>query len=174
MEYDAIVYDLDGTLVHLAVDWESAHRDTVAELRRAGITVDGEGLWALLDRSRDEGFRDIIEGVLSDHERRGARTSERLSVADELPRPEAVGVCSLNAESACRIALDQHGLESHVEAVVGRDTVDTYKPDPQPLLTTIASLSATPEETLFVGDTERDALTAERAGVDFRFVGREL
>ena len=168
--YDAVVYDLDGTLVRLAVNWTETHRAVVTAVEDAGISVEGESLWELLDRSYAEGFTQTVEAVLAAHERNGARRSERLPTAAELPRSEPVGVCSLNAESACRVALKTHDLDDYVETVVGRDTVAGYKPDPEPLLATIAALDARPERSIFIGDTERDKQTAERAGVAFRFV----
>jgi HAD superfamily hydrolase (TIGR01549 family) len=169
-EYDAVVYDLDGTLVRLAVDWPAVHRDVVATLRETGIPVDDESLWELLGRAHSEGFAPVVEAVIADHEQRGARAAEVLPTADELPRSVPVGVCSLNAEAACRLALERHDLDTHVETVVGRDTVGTYKPDPEPLLAAVRDLSAAPGRALFVGDSERDARTAERAGVPFRYV----
>lgn len=169
-EHDAVVYDLDGTLVRLAVDWSAVHRDVVARLRETDIAVDDESLWELLGRAHSEGFAPAVEEVIAGHERRGARTAELLPTAGELPCSVPVGVCSLNAEAACRLALAQHGLADHVDAVVGRDSVGTYKPDPQPLLATLRALSTTPGQALFVGDSERDARTAERAGVAFEYV----
>ena len=168
--YEAVVYDLDGTLVRLAVDWDATRRDVAEQLRDAGVAVEGDSLWDLLERGQAEGHGDLVEGVITEHERTGARAAERLPTADELPRRVPVGVCSLNAESACRIALAEHGLAESVEIVVGRDTVSTHKPDPEPLRAAIDALGATPGETLFVGDTERDALTADRAGAQFRSV----
>jgi phosphoglycolate phosphatase-like HAD superfamily hydrolase len=168
--YDAIVYDLDGTLVRLAVDWPAVHREVVSRLREDGVTVDDESLWELLDRAHREGFVAVVEGVITAHEHRGARAATRLPTADELPRPVPVGVCSLNAESACRLALERHDLAAHVDTVVGRDTVGTYKPDPEPLLAAVRDLAVTPDQALFVGDSERDARTAERAGVAFQYV----
>jgi len=169
-EYDAVVYDLDGTLVRLDVDWAGTRRDVVEALRDRGIAVAGESLWELLDRAHREGFAPVVEAVIADHERRGAQAAELLPTAGELPRVVPVGVCSLNAEAACRLALERHELDAHVDAVVGRDTVGTYKPDPEPLLAAVRALSAAPERTLFVGDSERDAHTAERAGVAFQYV----
>ena len=168
--YEGVVYDLDGTLVRLNVDWGQARVDTAAKLRPRGIDVDGQDLWDLLARARDEGFEQLLERALSAHERDGARTSVVLPASAELPLSVPTGVCSLNCEAACRIALEIHGLDGHVDAVVGRDTLDAHKPDPEPLLDTIDRLAVSPEETLFVGDSETDAITAERAGVDFRYV----
>lgn len=167
----AVVYDLDGTLVRLSVDWEQARADTVSALREAGVTVDDETLWDLLERGQREGFDSLVERELAAHEREGARTSARLPAAGDLPRSVPTGVCSLNCEAACHIALETHGLDGYVDAVVGRDTLGTQKPDPEPLLEAVDRLGVDPGKALFVGDSERDALTAERAGVQFRYVG---
>jgi len=169
--FEAVVYDLDGTLVSLAVDWEAAARDAATALREAGVDVDGTDLWSMLDVADGSGTRDVVEGVLTDHECDGARASRRLELAeDAVARGPPKGVCSLNCEAACRLALDVHDLAGDVDAVVGRDTVTTRKPDPEPLLETLRRLGADPSGAVFVGDSRRDALTAERAGVAFRYV----
>lgn len=166
-DYAAIVYDLDGTLVDLLVDWEAARRDAAAVLRTHGVDTSGMDLWDVLEAAEPNGARQPVEETIATHEREGARRAERLPLADALPHDVPVGVCSLNSESACRIALERHEVDGHVDALVGRDTLDTYKPDPAPLLETVRRLSADPAAALFVGDSERDAVTAERAGVDF-------
>ena len=169
-DWAAIVYDLDGTLVDLAVDWNEVTAAAIAAFADNGIDADG-GLWNLLERADAVDLSGRIEEVICDHEREGARASSRLPLADgivEESRP--VGVCSLNCEEACRIALERHELDPHVDAVIGRRSVENHKPDPEPLLTTIDRLGATPETTVFVGDTDRDAITAERAGTGFVYV----
>lgn len=168
--YDAVVYDLDGTLVRLAVDWAAAEREAASVFTDHGVDADGD-LWAMLDLADETGLRDEIETVLSAHEREGARASERLELADCLPHTVPVGVCSLNCEAACREALGTHDLRDAVRAVVGRDSVTTRKPDPEPLLATVDRLGlARDDPVLFVGDSRRDEETARRAGVDFRYV----
>ncbi|GAB6861535.1 HAD family hydrolase [Haloplanus litoreus] len=166
-DYGAVVYDLDGTLVRLAVNWKAAATEATAAFAEAGVDADAD-LWSLLETAPEYGLADELESILAAHERRGAERAIRLPLADRLPhRGRSVGVCSLNAEAACRLALERHDLLSHVGAVVGRDSVATHKPDPEPLLTTVDRIGADPSETVFVGDSERDALTAERAGVAF-------
>lgn len=173
-EYDgveAIVYDLDGTLVELLVDWDAvttAAREVFAD---AGVNVDGIDLWGLLDRAPEAGVAADLESLVASYEVEGARTSARLPAADVLPEIDLpVGVCSLNCERACRTALDTHDLTPYVDAVVGRDSVTTRKPHPEPLLETVRALAANPERTLFVGDSERDEQTADRAGTAFEYV----
>ena len=169
--YDAVVYDLDGTLVELDVDWNAVAVDVRKIYHRADVTPPGDGLWGMLEAAGDAGLGDAVEAAIAAHEHDGARTSERLAHADELlERSPPAGVCSLNCEAACRTALDRHGLTPHVGAVVGRDSVATYKPDPEPLMATLSDMDADTDRALFVGDSERDAVTARRAGVDFRWV----
>ncbi|PSP72778.1 phosphoglycolate phosphatase [Halobacteriales archaeon QS_3_64_16] len=185
---DAIVYDLDGTLVRLAVDWGAVASDVDRVLRNQGVDPP-EGLWTMLEFADSNGYREVVEATIAEHEREGARRSERLALAaalaeeieqergergDDDERSERseipIGICSLNCESACRLALETHELADRVGSVVGRDSVSTYKPDPEPLLATIEALGATPERTLFVGDSERDERTAARAGSRFAYV----
>lgn len=170
----ARVYDLDGTLVRLAVDWQAAERDARDVIAEADVGIDPEreGVWDLFDVAEEHGLYEELESRISAHEVRGAEDSRRLPTADELADLSMpVGVCSLNCEAACRIALERHDLIGYVDAVVGRDSVDYRKPHPRPLLAAIERIAADPAATTFVGDSESDAVTAERAGTRFRYVG---
>jgi phosphoglycolate phosphatase len=170
-EYAGVVYDLDGTLVTLAVNWDAVANDVIRVYEDAGIDATGAGLWSLLEDAEEHGIADAVEAAISRHEREGARRSRRCGLADELAdRSVPIGVCSLNCEAACRIALETHGLAADVDVVVGRDSVATHKPDPEPLLATLGDLGVAPDNALFVGDSRRDKETAERAGVAFEYV----
>lgn len=170
-DHAGVVYDLDGTLVELVVDWDAVAQDVQAVYADAGVAPVDRDLWTMLGEAREHGLYDDVEAAIAAHECDGARESHLLPYADELAhdgRPAAV--CSLNCEAACRVALDTHDLTTHVDTVVGRDTVSTWKPDPAPLLHAVDGLGLAPENVLFVGDSERDAVTAERAGTDFQWV----
>ncbi|WP_135667728.1 HAD family hydrolase [Halorhabdus rudnickae] len=172
--YEAVVYDLDGTLVELDVDWALVTREVADRLENHGVATDGATLWNLLKRADAAGVGEVAEELVATHERVGAHTSERLPLADELPLSVPVGVCSLNAETAVRMALERHGLVEAVEAVVGRDSLAPHKPQPEPLLAVVSRLGVDPAETLFVGDSETDEITAERAGTAFQYVEERL
>ncbi|ELZ46908.1 HAD-superfamily hydrolase, subfamily IA, variant 1 [Halorubrum californiense DSM 19288] len=177
--YDAVVYDLDGTLVELAVDWDAVADAVLDVYAERALIPPTEELWDLLGAADGYGVRDEVEEAIAGHERPGARESARLPLGDRLTgtadgggsHPPA-GVCSLNCEDACRIAVDTHGLGDALvsDAIVGRDTVATHKPDPASLFAAIDRLGAAPEDALFVGDSRSDAVTAERGGVDFAWV----
>jgi phosphoglycolate phosphatase-like HAD superfamily hydrolase len=169
-EYDAVVYDLDGTLVRLAVDWQQVERDVADRLRAAGVDPEPHDMWEMLDAAEDAGIGDAVHDVIATHEREGATRAERLPGADELPTLDVpTAVCSLNCEAACRTALDRHGLLDGFHVVAGRDTVPERKPDPRALRWVLDELGVEPERALFVGDSPSDEVTAERAGVAFRW-----
>ena len=171
LEHGTLVFDLDGTLVRLTVDWGRVADAVAGTLEERGVAPP-ENLWAMLETAEAAGHRDAVEAVIGEFERDGARSSERLPAADTVPSGR-VGVCSLNCEEACHVALETHGIDG-IGAVVGRDTVPTEKPDPEPLLETVRRLDGEPSETLFVGDSERDERTAERAGTEYAYVSEWL
>jgi phosphoglycolate phosphatase len=169
-EYDAIVYDLDGTLVRLDVDWGDVAERCAAILRARGHDVSNADIWAMRELAATEGLLDRVDDAIAEFERDGARSARRLALADELPHSVPVGVCSLNCAAACRIALELHGIDRHVDAVVGRDSHETVKPDPGPLVHAVEQLGAEPASSLFVGDSDSDREAASAAGLDFRWV----
>jgi phosphoglycolate phosphatase len=170
-DYEAVVYDLDGTLVRLGVDWAQVEREVGAALREAGVDPDGHDTWELLDAAEAAGVGGEVDEIIARHERDGAERAERLPSADELGDADVpVGVCSLNCEAACRSALDRHGLLESCRVVAGRDTVPARKPDPRALTWVLDELGVDPDRALFVGDSASDEATAERAGADFRWV----
>jgi len=173
-EYDATIYDLDGTLVELDVDWGEVAHSVAAVLSARGVDPEGADLWEMFELARQAECFPSVDDRVAEFERDGARGSRRLPLASELPRREPVGVVSLNAESACRIALEVHGLDSAVATVIGRDTVGEMKPHPLPLQRALADLGVAPERALFVGDSESDAEAARRAGMDFQWVSDRL
>lgn len=170
-EYEAVVYDLDGTLVRLDVDWEAVRQGLGDLLEAEGVDPAPFETWELLTAAEEAGIGDEAHEFISEHERRGAEISRRLPVADELADIDVpVGVCSLNCEDACYIALDEHGLTEYVDVVAGRETTPARKPDPRSLQWVLDELDVEASETLFVGDSDSDEVTADRVGTLFRMV----
>lgn len=170
-DVEAVVYDLDGTLVRLAVDWAALADELRDRFADAGVAADGWSVWDCYDRADEHGLEAAVHETITEHELAGAESAERLPAADDLAGLEIpVGVCSLNAEAACRAALERHDLADDIDAIVGRDTVGPVKPDPAPLLAAVDVLGVAPADAFYIGNREKDAETARRAGVRFAYV----
>jgi phosphoglycolate phosphatase-like HAD superfamily hydrolase len=170
-DYDAVVYDLDGTLVRLVVDWAACEAELAGLLEEAGVDATDMDAWELLRAAEDAGIGAEAEAIIASYEREGATNSVRLETADEVPNWDVpVGVCSLNCEAACHTALERAALRDMVDVVIGRDSHTERKPHPGPLEAAVGALGADPARCLFVGDSDSDRVTAERAGTSFRSV----
>ncbi|MDZ7702151.1 MAG: HAD family hydrolase [Halobacteriales archaeon] len=167
----AVVYDLDGTLVRLAVDWAAVAEELRGRFAEAAVDAAEWTVWDCYERADEHGLAAMVADVLAERELDGAADAERLPAANDLAGLEVpIGVCSLNSEAACRAALERHGLADDVDAVVGRDTVGPVKPDPAPLLAAVEALGVEPAEAFYIGNREKDLETARRAGVPFAYV----
>lgn len=169
--YRAAVFDLDGTLVRLDVDWAAVQRAMAGHAsERLGRDFRGASVWEML-RDTEGSARDALEGILRRHELQGARTATRLPGAGLLSGLDGpVGVVTLNAREAARQALERTRLADRVDVLVAREDAGRLKPDPLPLQICLEGLGVPVSEAVFVGDRERDRVTAQRAGVAFLLI----
>lgn len=59
------------------------------------------------------------------------------------------------------------GIETHFREVVTASDTILHKPKPEPLQLVLKKLQRTPNEALYIGDSEHDMACAHAAGVDF-------
>ena len=181
----AVIFDLDGTLIDSAPDiWHAAN----AVLDEAGlprVTFEqsrgfiGRGARVFVERmeravtGRNDPDRTAhLHGrFLHYYERAHENTRVYPRVQDVLEGLArdgiALGLCTNKPISPTRAVL-QHlrwdGLFGHV---IGGDSLRVAKPDPEPLLAVVEGLGLTLPQIVYVGDSETDAETAERAGATF-------
>lgn len=181
-----IVFDLDGTLI-----------DSLPEIHAAtAILLEEEGI-APLDRAVIESFvgnglphlvKLVIDATSLDMSNHAALCDRLLghynALSGTLTRPypgvgkalstlaeqgHRLGVCTNKPEAPARDIL--HKLDLGVfEHIIGGDSLPQRKPDPAPLLHVFDAMGDGPM--LFVGDSEVDAETAQRAQVPFALYTR--
>lgn len=182
---EALVFDLDGTLVDsradLAAAVDAVRRDLgLAPLPAGAIEgMVGEGARLLVERALDGETREsVIAPALSaffSHYDRLCLVSTRpyagvpAALAALAGRVPLALLTNKPERFAVRI-LEALGLAGHFRQVVGGDTLPQRKPDPAPLRHVAAALGAPLERTLLVGDSRIDAETAARAGAPFAHV----
>lgn len=178
----AIVFDLDGTLIDSAPDIHAAaNRMLIAEglevLDLQTITsFIGNGLPKLVERvmrARDmdmDRHGELAQVVLDFYNQASSDLTVSypglLGALEALKADgHAMGVCTNKPAAPARDILRALNLERFFEVVVGGDSTPVKKPDPKPLLVAFEALGQ--NRKIYVGDSEIDAETAERASIDF-------
>lgn len=177
----AIIFDLDGTLIDSVPDIHAAANAllaseglpdlTVAEIRSFvgnGVGVLIEKIMAAVGLPADPARHKALEAdFLHRYETAVHLTTLYPGVAKALQDLQddgwALAICTNKPLAPTRAILAHFGLSETFSVVFGGDSLLQRKPDPAPLLATIAALGAT--RALFVGDSEVDAETADRAAI---------
>ncbi len=178
---DAVVFDLDGTLVDTAPDLGAALNRLLEDHGRAPRDPSdirrmiGDGAAKLVERGfiASGGLPQALEPLVT----RFLEIYEPMTAATSLPFPGVVaalerlarkgirlGVCTNKPDRATRHLLAALDLARHFDAVSGGD-VPARKPDARHLLGVLNQLGASPQRSLMVGDSTNDVAAARNAGV---------
>jgi phosphoglycolate phosphatase len=157
--YSAVVFDLDGTLADTAADVQQALARALASEGLPPIDVAATRLMI------GGGPRMLVERAL-----------HRLGMPIREPLAERL-THAFHAEYLIqknKLSSLFDGVESSLRQMHAAGTrlglCSNRKPDPAPLLRIIELLGATPDDTLYVGDSETDVVTARNAGVQVMLV----
>ncbi|HEX9465651.1 MAG TPA: phosphoglycolate phosphatase [Alphaproteobacteria bacterium] len=178
---EAVVFDLDGTLVDTAPDLCGTLNRLLIEHGRPTISLDeirpmiGDGAAKMVERGfgatggLPDDLTSLVRRFIGLYESHVADESRPFpGVMAVLERMSAaglrLGVCTNKLTDLSQRLLDQLDLSRHFAVVVGGDG-PARKPDPQHVLTTVERLGATPETALMVGDSLNDVAAAKAARV---------
>ncbi len=182
-----VLFDLDGTLLDTAADIALALNRTLAErswpplpvsdvvrmigrgspilIERAAAAL-GRPLSADLQSAMVERFFDFYGALEESHESQAAPypgVPETLRTLHEAGL--SVAVVTNKQQRFAKALLHRLELAGWVDLVVGGDTCERRKPDPQPLLFACATLQLAPTEALMVGDSVNDVTAARAAAI---------
>ncbi len=185
MALRAVVFDLDGTLVHSAPDLHAAALRMLTDLGRGAVTLEqvtgfvGNGVPKLVERCLrasgglpDDGGAAALE-IFSGHYGRSPTELTRpypgvTAMLETLANAGlAMGICTNKPEAASHQVLGDLDLARFFGSVVGGDTLPVRKPDPAPLDRCLSELSAGRTDAVYVGDSETDAATGAATGMRF-------
>ena len=77
----------------------------------------------------------------------------------------AIGIVTSKSVELSERGLAQVGLLDLVDTIVGADSTQRHKPDPEPVLVALERLGAAPGRAIFVGDSVHDMYAGNAAGV---------
>ena len=179
--FDAVIVDLDGTMVDTLGDFDAVLNRMLAELGLPGVAR------AFIERTVGKGSEHLIrstlahvgapEALFDDAWARYQRLYLAINgefadvypgVAEGLAAWRAAGfrlACLTNKPGAFATGLlARKGLAPFFELTFGGDAFERKKPDPMPLLKTCEALGIAPARALMVGDSSNDVQAARAAG----------
>lgn len=176
-----IVFDLDGTLIDSAPDIQAIANRLLAREGAAQITLRetrgfiGNGAAVFVARMRAaRGLPDSAQARLHADFVAAYESAVTLTVIypgvcaalDVLQsQGNSLGLCTNKPEGPTLAVLNHLGLTDRFATIMCGDSLPQNKPDPAPLHAAFAGLGKGPA--IYVGDSEVDAETAQRAGVPF-------
>jgi phosphoglycolate phosphatase len=184
---EAVLFDLDGTLLDTAADIALALNRTMVEYDFEAVAEDdvrrmvGRGSPILIERAAASQARAIdaaTEAAMVERFFHHYGHVEESSEGGSQPYAGAAESLRILHDAGLRTAVvtnKQHrfaaallkrlGLADWVDVVVGGDTCVQRKPDPQPLLFACETLNLPPSASLMVGDSINDVQAARAAGI---------
>lgn len=179
-EYNAVLFDLDGTLVDTAPDMVAVLQQLQREHDIEPVAYDlgrshvSNGAIGLLSLAFPE-----IEIEMGDelHQQYLERYAERIcaesqvfaglqAMLDELDENDFPwGIVTNKPEQLTEPLLISLGIAERAACIISGDTLPVRKPDPAPLLVACDMAGVEPQYAIYVGDADRDIEAGRRAGM---------
>ena len=184
--YDAVLFDLDGTLIDTAGHIVSSLRhallghmnwapDETTLISGIGTPLDDQLILHVRNRTGEELAGSVLDTVRQSYLDHNLATHDEVvrafdGTADALARLRArnirVGIVTSKPVSTAKRGLEVSGLAEFFGPIVGCDSVVNHKPHPEPVYLGMKLVESTADRTLFVGDSPWDIVSGNRAGVD--------
>lgn len=181
----AVIFDLDGTLTEFNLDFKSCRKEVIQNLSEQGIPKD---LFSLSESAFDmllkvtkqlgpnaspqelAKIKKTIFSIVENHELQAAKTTKMFP---EIPKTlrtlkqmnQKIGLCTISGKVASGQILDQFNIKKFFDAIFPRESVTAVKPNPDHLQAVLDALDLKPQETMFVGDSVKDVICANRLDV---------
>ena len=180
MKYKYVIWDLDGTLLNTI---EDLHASVNYALERYGQPIKtlkettrnvGNGIRLLISRSLEGGEENpLIEEVFSAFKAHYAENCLNLTrpydkIPELLQTLKASGVKMAVVSNKIDFAVKdlRDRFFPWLDVAMGEQSGIARKPDPAMVYLAMEELGATAAETVFIGDSEVDVVTAQNAGLD--------
>ncbi len=189
MNFDLVMFDLDGTLVETAPEIADAVNDTLADLGLPAAALEqvtrwiGHGTRELLVQALAQAWDISGEAVRADPRLPGAVASfdghyqQRCGTRSHLFPQVREALLALRAKGTkvalvtnkegryTRTVLDAHQLSPLFDVVISGDSFAQKKPNPVGVYACMKQFGIPPQRCLFVGDSSIDVATARNADV---------
>lgn len=179
-----IIFDLDGTIVNLIVDWHHLKIRLSNEISDYyGENYDFDHITACLDKvveKKDEAELNLFFKIIQDYEIKNIKNNEPIEeivffinnlAFFGVPDDTKLAVLSLNTRNTIIESLKLANIYNKFDFIVGREDVRRWKPDPSGLIRIKEHFNLKNTEMVYFGDLEKDVKTGENAEVDAFLIG---
>ncbi|AHF97143.1 phosphoglycolate phosphatase [Desulfurella acetivorans A63] len=181
----AIFFDLDGTLVDSKKDLEKAVVSTALNLKleildkEYILSLVGNGIYRLINdylvsiNATDyyEQFLKIFLSYYYEHICDNSYLYNNVKPTLQLlTKQYKLFVVSNKLEKFSKKLLNELKIDNFFEEIIGGDSFENKKPDPQPILNLIKKYKINPHSSLFVGDSENDYFAARASNLKMGWV----
>jgi len=169
-----VIFDFDGTIAHLKVDWESLKRELNVHFKRFyDFDSDFASLYQEIDRLSGllgEKAREEALAIIEKYEVRGVENlgiiPETVKLMEKLKdKGIKLALFSSNTRKAVEMALMKIDKLGFFESIVTIEDVSKNKPDPEGLIKILRACKVSESGALFIGDRQRDLEAGKRAGI---------
>ncbi|OAM72971.1 phosphoglycolate phosphatase [Devosia elaeis] len=186
MTSKAIIFDLDGTLIDSAPDIAAAVNRYLEPRGRGPLSAErvarfiGNGPRKLMADILADQKLPVDEATLAEahatylenyNRHPAALTEFYANVREDLAllaeRGFRLGICTNKPHALTQKILSLLQIDHMFEAAIGADAVKDCKPHPDHLAAVWQAMGISPRQVIYVGDSDVDRMTAQRAGVPF-------
>ena len=180
-EITTVLFDFDGTLVQLNLNFPEIYREVYSIVKRYGAnSAPYQDLFLIElvetvterlkkhEPKKAEEFNKEAEGFLRRREIAAAKEAEVVPGACQIlkrlkGKGIRVGIVTRNCKEAVEIGLGKNDFT--YDLLLTRDDIRPVKPEPHSLERALKVLKSKPEETIMVGDHPIDIKVGKRVGV---------
>ncbi len=177
----AVVFDFDGTLAVLNIDFSQMRDEVFKLMRKYGIdesSIEEKYLLEIIDEvvpilskrnsSAAEEFYQKAHLILHEIEMKAAEEGRILPGVKEVlvslkRKGIKVGIVTRNCEEAVRKVLPD--IEKFCDIFISRDSIRRVKPHPEHMTSVLTALHVSGKETVMVGDHPIDIQAGKRVGM---------
>lgn len=171
-EFEYFIFDLDGTLFTLPVDWEAVRNDFTS---LAGAPIAGKPLFQEVQRvvAARPALKQGILSMIESHELKSVNSARPMPGSVDLVyslfEVSKLALVTLQSRRACDEILKKHKLLDLFEVVITReDSLDRAAQ----LEAALNRLGIRARDAFFVGDRINDVVCARKVGVTVALVGK--
>lgn len=178
MQYRAVIFDLDGTLLntlddlYLSVNYALEHYKYPLRTKEEVKNFVGNGIRDLMTKACPKGIDNFEEclGLFKEHYSRHSRdnTMPYEGVVDLLEQLNQSGIkCAIvsNKFDGAVKELAEKYFKGLIAVAVGESPDVNKKPAPDSIFAVLKTLGLKSGDAIFVGDSDTDVLTAKNAGM---------